>query len=688
MKGKYFSMKSKRTFQRGYSSNLQVTDKGLLLNTIFSCQPEISIKPDENGRPPLIKDFAVDKKILIYILDEFANIWVYDVQGHNSECLIKGGMKLFSCNARIAVSGDTILAADPAGEDAVIAFSCREGYPLWSKSQVNGLAIHPFAAAAGKDGSFYILSGAADEDASSAGGDSGCKAMKASVLKFDKSGEFLGNMPVTGLKIANSCINNPEYIKERFSICCGEDDRVFLLDSQERIIYCQNGEESIDFLFKEDAVEKPSGLGTDNNGNIYLGDFRRLDPQLEDDRFLMIFDNKGNLLEKIPGYRGSIDKVVVEGSGRAFAYNGETGNLQLFKRKKKIMPQKETGGFQGIYLSHSFDSKTAENQWHRIELLDDIPEETQVALSYFASDTDTLNYKNNVCKIDDFIKSNELGIADKMSVLNGFWNETVFNPSDVLIHKAKGRYLWLCLQLRGTCDSSPSVSRIRVHYSRNSLLQYLPMIYQEDPVSRDFLDRYLSIYETFFSGFEEEIVSIPSYFDVKAVKGDYLRWLSTWIGIPEELDWDEELLRRFMENSQEIYRKRGTRRGLEKLIEIFTGEKPFIVEYQQIKYMKDNPEMLPLMKKLYSNVPNNFVVLVKKECIKTRRMTLQLEKLLEEEKPAFTEAHLVILEENLYLDSHSYLGINSKLTQISFLYLNEGAVVPFDTVLADGKNGL
>jgi hypothetical protein len=81
------------------------------------------------------------------------------------------------------------------------------------------------------------------------------------------------------------------------------------------------------------------------------------------------------------------------------------------------------------------------------------------------------------------------------------------------------------------------------------------------------------------------------------------------------------------------------------------------------------------------------MVLIKKKCIKTKRMAMQLEKLLEEEKPAFTEAHLVILEENLYLDSHSYLGINSTLTEFSFLYLNEGAAIPFDTVLADaGKD--
>lgn len=682
MNGGYFSMKSKRTFQRGHSSNLQITDEGLSLNSIYLYQPEMSITPDENGRAQFIRDFTVDKRILIYILDELANIWVYDFQGNHSECLIKGGKGLFSNDALISVSDDVLLVADPAGEEPVIAFSCKEGHPLWSKGEIDGQAIFPLAAAADRAGFFYILSG----NKAMASSILKPETINLDILKYDKNGQLTGIIPIADLKIAYSDFNNPEHIKGRFSLCCGADNRIFLLDSWERSVYCQNEEDHITFLFQENIVEKPSGLGVDINNKIYLGDFRKLDLQVEDDRFLMIFDTEGNLLEKVTGYRGSIDKIVLEEGGRVIAYNGETDNLHLFNLKKNMMFNTETGGLHGIYLSHSFDSNVIDNQWHRIELLADIPEETQVVLSYFASDTNTFNYKNTLWEIDDFIKSENFGIADKLSILEGFWNETVFNPSDVLIHKAKGRYLWFGLRLKGTNDYSPSISRIRVHYRSNSLLQYLPMVYQEDAVSSDFLDRFLAIFETFFNNFDEEINSIPRYFDIKAMDGDFLRWLSTWVGIPEDQDWDEEILRRYLENSPEIYRKRGTRQGLEKIIEIFTGKKPFIVEYPQIRYMKDHPEMSALMEKLYTKDPNSFVVLMKKECFKTRRMALQIERLLEEEKPAFTEAQLVILGENLYLDSHSYLGINSALTEFSLLYLNEGAAIPFETVLTEVKD--
>ncbi|MEN6350353.1 MAG: phage tail protein [Syntrophomonas sp.] len=683
MNGGYFSMKSRRTFQRGHSSNLHVTDEGLSLSSIYSYQLEMTIKPDENGRPPFIKDFAVDKRILIYMLDELADIWVYDFQENHSECLITGGKGLFSNHALISVSDDVLLVAEPAGEEPILAFSCKEGYLLWSKGEIDGQPIFPLAVAVDRAGFFYVLSGGRAKASSIFKP----QTIEPDILKFDKNGQLMGKIPVADLEINYPDFNNPEILKGRFSLCCGADNRIFLLDSRERRVYCQDEEGHIIFLFQENMVEKPSGLGVDINNKVYLGDFRKLDLQAEDDRFLMIFDTDGHLLEKVPGYRGSIDKMVLEEGGRVIVYNGETDNLHLFNLKNNMMFDPQTGGLQGIYLSHSFDSKVIGNQWHRIELLADIPEETQVALSYFASDSNTFNFRNTVWEIDDFIKSEDFSIADKMSMLEGLWNETVFNPGDVLIHKAKGRYLWFCLRLKGTNEYSPSISRIRVHYCRNSLLQYLPMVYQEDAVSSDFLGRFLAIFETFFSGFEEEIASIPRYFDIKAMDGDFLRWLSTWIGVPEDQDWDEEILRRYLESSPEIYRKRGTRQGLENIIEIFTGKKPFIVEYPQISYMKDHPEMSLLMEKLYTKDPNSFVVLMKRDCFETRRMALQIERLLEEEKPAFTEAHLVILGDNLYLDSHSYLGINSALAEFSLLYLNEGAAIPFETVLTEVKDG-
>ncbi len=682
MNGGYFSLKSKRTFQRGHSSNLLVTDEGLSLKSIYSYQPEMSIRPEENGRPRFIKDFAVDKRILIYMLDELANIWVHDFQGNHSECLIKGGKGLFSSDALISVVDDVLLVADPAGEEPVIAFSCKEGEPLWSQREIEGQAIFPLAVTTDRAGCFYVLSG------NKAGISSVLKPepVKPEVLKYDINGQLAGRIPIAELEIAYPDFNDPKLIRGRFAICCGADTRIFILDSRERSVYCQDEEDRITFLFQEDIVEKPSGLGVDINNQIYLGDFRKLDLQAEDDRFLMVFDTEGHLLEKAAGYRGSINKIVLEEAGRIIVYNGETDNLHLFHLKKNMMFDPETGGLQGIYLSHAFDSRVIENRWHRIDLLADIPEETQVALSYFASDTNTINFRDTVWDIDDFLKDEDLGIADKMSMLEGLWNETVFNPYDVLIHKAKGRYLWFGLRLKGTNDYSPSISRIRVHYRGNSLLQYLPMVYQEDAASSEFLDRFLAIFETFFSGFEEEITSIPRYFDIEAMDGDFLRWLSTWVGIPADLDWDEEILRRYLKNSPEIYRKRGTRQGLENIIEVFTGQKPFIVEYPQIRYMKDHPEMAALMEKLYTKDPNSFVVLMKRDCFKTRRMASQIERLLEEEKPAFTEAQLVILGENLYLDAHSYLGINSMLAEFSLLYLNEGAAIPFETILAKVKD--
>ncbi|MCO5382521.1 MAG: hypothetical protein NHB15_10865 [Methanosarcina barkeri] len=62
----------------------------------------------------------------------------------------------------------------------------------------------------------------------------------------------------------------------------------------------------------------------------------------------------------------------------------------------------------------------------------------------------------------------------------------------------EGRYLWFRITLVGTEKFSPEVSAVTIFFPKVSYLEYLPSVYSENPANRDFLDRFLAIFESLF----------------------------------------------------------------------------------------------------------------------------------------------------------------------------------------------
>ena len=173
---------------------------------------------------------------------------------------------------------------------------------------------------------------------------------------------------------------------------------------------------------------------------------------------------------------------------------------------------------------------------------------------------------------------------------------------------------------------------------RTSYLEYLPAIYQENPVSRDFLERYLSIFETILSRIERQIDDIPRLFDVKETPSKFLPWLSTWVGAVKDENWPEEKWRQFLSRAVEIYKKRGTKTELNELIKIYTGRTPFaIVERVQLK--GDNEEMLD---RLFGD-KYSFCVFLWPNQVKTEMDWKIIKRIIDSEKPAHTQGRLAII---------------------------------------------
>lgn len=183
--------------------------------------------------------------------------------------------------------------------------------------------------------------------------------------------------------------------------------------------------------------------------------------------------------------------------------------------------------------------------------------------------------------------------------------------------------------------------------TKGDYLQYLPTLYEQDQL----MNQLLILLEGFWAPLEGQLTNIQDYFDPKLAPRDMLRWLVAWFDLPLT-DWfaDETQLRRafialitpywvrdhYGRPRQFIpYRQRGTRQGLQKFIEILTGEPVEIIENSAHQFRLGAATRLGLGLTFGSDLhcPHNFLVRV---AANARSKEQQLRALIEAEKPAHT----------------------------------------------------
>ena len=210
----------------------------------------------------------------------------------------------------------------------------------------------------------------------------------------------------------------------------------------------------------------------------------------------------------------------------------------------------------GVYTSGMLDSGISGCFWHRIVLDADIPENSTITVSFITSETEEAESSSGCCNI-------------------------VFTKAkDALIQTLHGRYIRLIIEFHREGEKSPVLRQVKVYYERISYLRYLPAIYQENNESKEFLERFLSIFESSMYDSEETISSIPVFFDPMAAPEDFYRWLADWLSLDLYDLLEEDKKREFILKAVEFYRKKGTVSGLSDLVTVLTGKKCCIKEYK------------------------------------------------------------------------------------------------------------
>lgn len=673
---KFLVLNTKADWGRGCTKNLQISEEGLRLKSGSQFLPESTIARDELGHLQVI-DFAVGEAAQLYLLDEKTQqLWRFDAPQKRLEP-IKYIDALLSKPTNIALSQQTIFVADERQESRettrtfIYAFARVNWQIRWILDLQHDVTLRDANVvdlAVDAEGNLYVLL------------DTGEKV----VAKYAPSGER-----VEAARFTRGNIEQPS------AIALGSDGAVYVLDAQqnwEKVVkftkdgVVTNRRTVINFAALRDdwAVPEdiqPSGLAVDSEGNLYIGDSasaaakadrKVLSKGEEESRFIFRFspsqnDNEQAAPELVPGYRGAVTKLTVDGTGRLFIFNARERVVKVFKQQQGFFPrhqfEDEKSLPTGQFFSPVFDSTNPGQQWHKLVLDAEIPDNTQVQVSYLISDIE--RYEIDECE----------------------WLPLLPNPRDALFRGSGGRYLYLKVELIGTEQQTPTVKSIRVYFPRLSYLRYLPAVYQEDETSRDFLERFLSLFETFFANIEERIDHIDRYFDADAVDRDFLPWLSIWLAIAIDENWTEQQLRDLVKNVPQLYRQRGTREGIAATIELFTGDRPLIIEPFQLDQDigSDAPKKVQeQFKQWYGDNPFRFWVLLNPLQVNSKLELQTIQRLVDADKPAHTEAGLKVLQPWIYLDGETYLGFNTCLLEPS-VRLGMGAAISQHTILTDSE---
>lgn len=147
-----------------------------------------------------------------------------------------------------------------------------------------------------------------------------------------------------------------------------------------------------------------------------------------------------------------------------------------------------------------------------------------------------------------------------------------------LVSTPPGRYLWLRLHLEGDGRRTPVVYALRVSQPRPALLERLPAFWRSEPEGAVLSERLLALFEGPLSELDHRAEALVRLFLPSLTPAEALPWLAGFLALTYHDRVPLRVRRRLLAEIAELYRQRGTRPGLERLLSILAEAKVTVLE--------------------------------------------------------------------------------------------------------------
>jgi phage tail-like protein len=211
-------------------------------------------------------------------------------------------------------------------------------------------------------------------------------------------------------------------------------------------------------------------------------------------------------------------------------------------------------------------------------------------------------------------------------------------------------------------------TEVTIWVARRGYLEHLPAIYRRsDAVGRNLVRDLCFVFEHMFDSIEKNLVDGWRFYDPHVAPMEFLDWLSGWTAFTLDLDWPEAQKRALVKRAVDLYRIRGTKRGLTLFLKLFTGHEPEILEnewpFKGFRVEGEDAEtgarialdsvVLPPVE-----VAHCFVVKmpIKFEDV-TPEMVIRIHQVIQLEKPAHTNYYLQFAEEKGEVELREFFAI-------------------------------
>ena len=164
-----------------------------------------------------------------------------------------------------------------------------------------------------------------------------------------------------------------------------------------------------------------------------------------------------------------------------------------------------------------------------------------------------------------------------------------------------------------------------------------------------------------------------------------LRFLAEWLSVEDAAYLSDEELRTKIRDAITDLSTIGVKKGLEAWIEREYGVKPNIIEYFDVRGMIYEGKDRDTYRQLFGDNPYKFFVVLPEGVFAGQHETNLFMQRLKKRIPAYTEAEVIVSENNTILGSHTYLGSNTVLSGWSEASLDAGSVLSHDIILGGSE---
>jgi phage tail-like protein len=390
-----------------------------------------------------------------------------------------------------------------------------------------------------------------------------------------------------------------------------------------------------------------------------------------------------------------------EGPPTLFDQHGQRRQLDLAEVLFPVLYEQH-----GVWVSDPLDSSTPRCAWDTIELeVDALPVGTQITVS-----TTTSDELDNAISPDLWTRSfTSTGQRNQaISIEDHAGKRRLFepaNPHTGLVQSQPGRYLRLKIEFKGDGFASPKISAMRLHFQRDSYLKYLPAVYQHNEDARNFMERFLAVFQSEWQTLEHRLESMDGLFDPNTAPEGFLDPLAHWLGLPLEATWNAEQKRNLMRAARAALQQHGTASGLKRFLQAYLqnmsglspesqGGYPVLLEgfRERLRFTaRGSGSSLPVPlwsaarvgrlqtdsqarlgevrlvstgdpdREVFEVFAHRFKVFVPAHWVRNDDQEALLRRALEHEKPAETQYELVLVEPRFRVGVQSMLGVDTIL---------------------------